>query len=90
MLKMTTEIPSASRKTSSITAATAELKRKSTRKPTPITLKEGWNHVKLTLPMTVPVRGWSSHQWIGTFIPLLGTTARPREVPGLEYASDPR
>ena len=60
------------------------------REPTPITLKEGWNHVKLTLPMAAPVRGWSSHQWIGTFIPLLGTTDRPREVPGLEYASDPR
>ena len=59
------------------------------REPTPITLQKGWNHVKLTLPMTAPVRGWSSHQWIGTFIPLLGTTDHPREVPGLEYSSEP-
>lgn len=59
------------------------------REPTPITLREGWNHVKLTLPMTAPVRGWSSHQWIGTFIPMLGQTDHPREVPGLEYSSDP-
>ncbi len=59
------------------------------REPTPITLREGWNHVKLTLPMTEPVSGWGSHQWIGTFIPLLGTTDHPREVPGLEYSGDP-
>ena len=59
------------------------------REPTPITLQKGWNHVKLTLPMTAPVRGWSSHQWIGTFIPLLGTTDHPHEVPGLEYSSEP-
>ncbi len=59
------------------------------REPTQITLREGWNHVKLTLPMTTPVRGWSSHQWIGTFIPLLGTTDHPVEVPDLEYSSNP-
>ena len=59
------------------------------REPTPITLKAGWNHVKLTLPMPTPVRGWYTHQWYGTFIPLLGTSDRPREVPGLVYSCDP-
>ena len=59
------------------------------REPTPITLKEGWNHVKLTLPMTEKASYWV-HRWIGTFIPVLGPTDHPREVPGLEYSSDPK
>jgi len=59
------------------------------REPTPIELHEGWNHVKLTLPMPKTVVTFWSQQWAGTFIPLLGTTDHPREVPGLEYSSDP-
>ena len=59
------------------------------REPTPVTLKEGWNHVKLTLPMTEKASYWV-HRWIGTFIPVLGPTDHPREVPGLEYSSDPK
>ena len=60
------------------------------REPTPITLREGWNHVKLTLPMTTPVKAWWSLPWIGTFIPVAGTTDHPQEVPGLEYSAEPR
>ena len=52
------------------------------REPTPIALREGWNHVRLEVPAPK-----ASHQkWVATFTPLLGTTAHPREVPGLEYA----
>ena len=58
------------------------------RPPTRIRLRKGWNYVKLTLPMPSPVTGWSSHQWVGTFIPVLGDSDHPREVPGLEYASE--
>jgi len=52
------------------------------REPLPIVLKEGWNHVKLTVPC-----GWCGNQapWVATFVPLLGTTELPLEVPGLEY-----
>lgn len=54
------------------------------RDPLPITLKEGWNHVKLTVPCK-----WCGNQapWVATFVPLLGTTEKPLEVPGLEYRS---
>ena len=58
------------------------------REPTPIRLEKGWNHVKLTVPMKTKARGHAP--WVGTFIPLLGTTEHPREVPGLEYSSEPR
>ena len=52
------------------------------REPTMIKLKKGVNHVKMTLPKN---GGW---KWIGTFVPVLGTSDRPREVPGLEYFSE--
>ena len=60
------------------------------REPTPITLKEGWNHVKLTLRMPVRVESWWSAPWVGTFIPVIGPTDHPHEVPGLEYSCDPQ
>ena len=56
------------------------------REPVPVTLREGWNHVKLT----VPCKSCGNHApWAATFALLLGTTAHPLEVPGLEYRSDP-
>ena len=60
------------------------------REPTKIRLKKGWNHVKLTLPMTRPVNTWMTHRWVGTFMPIAGTTDHPREIEDLEYSSDPR
>ena len=56
------------------------------RPPTSITLKAGWNHVKITAPKTFAV--WY-HGWQVLFMPILGTSDRPREVPGLEYSSYP-
>ena len=57
------------------------------REPTSIRLKAGWNHVKLTVPMK---KRAANHQpWVATFMPMLGTTDHPREVPGLEYRSSP-
>ncbi len=53
------------------------------RAPTPITLKKGENHVKITLPKR---SGW---KWIGSFVPVLGSSDHPREVPGLSYSSTP-
>ena len=53
------------------------------RAPTPIRLKKGVNHVKLTLPKR---GGW---KWIGTFTPVLGTSDHPREVPDLVFSSSP-
>ena len=52
------------------------------RAPSAIRLKKGVNHVKLVLPKR---GGW---KWIGTFIPMLGTSDHPREVPGLVYSAD--
>lgn len=49
------------------------------RAPAKIHLKKGVNHVKMTLPKK---GGW---KWIGTFVPILGTSDHPREVPGLKY-----
>lgn len=49
--------------------------------PTPIKLKKGVNHVRMTLPKH---GGW---KWIGTFVPILGTSDHPREVPGLKFSS---
>lgn len=51
------------------------------REPTKIHLKKGVNHVKMTLPKR---GGW---KWIGTFLPMMGESDHPREVPGLEYSS---
>ena len=61
------------------------------REPTPINLKAGWNHVKLTIPYPGRVKGSKQRpRWVATFIPVLGPTDHPREVPGLEYSCDPR
>ena len=49
------------------------------RAPAKIHLKKGVNHVKMTLPKK---GGW---KWVGTFVPILGTSDHPREVPGLKY-----
>ena len=58
------------------------------REPAQITLREGWNHVKLTMP-NPSARGKTSHRWVGTFIPVRGETDHPHEVEGLEYSSCP-
>ena len=58
------------------------------REPTPIRLRAGWNHVKLTMP-NPSAKEKTRHRWVGTFIPVAGTTDHPREVEGLEYASVP-
>lgn len=55
------------------------------REPMPVRLKAGWNHVRLTLDKHLP-KTW---KWVGTFVPVAGTTAHPREVKGLEYSSEP-
>ena len=52
------------------------------RAPAKIRLKKGVNHVKMTLPKK---GGW---KWIGTFVPVMGTSDHPREVEGLTYASE--
>ena len=52
------------------------------REPTPIRLRKGWNHVLLDVP--APAKG----KWVATFMPMLGSTAHPREVPDLEYADE--
>ncbi len=52
------------------------------RDPTPITLEKGWNHVKLTIP-----KKDGSGRWTATFVPMLGTSAHPRDVPGLTYSA---
>ena len=58
------------------------------REPTPIRLRKGWNHVRLTIPN--PAEGGKTrHRWTGTFIPVEGATDHPHEVQGLEYASVP-
>ena len=54
------------------------------RPPTPIRLKKGWNHVCLD----VPAPRHTHNKWVATFTPVLGDTAHPREVPGLEYADE--
>ena len=65
------------------------------RDPTPIRLRKGWNHVRLTMPNPRSEgskhlhNGKMRHRWTGTFIPVAGTTDHPHEVPGLEYSSRP-
>ncbi len=65
------------------------------REPTPIRLRKGWNHVKLTIPNPAvegprrQEKGKIRHRWAGTFIPVGGTTDHPREIEGLEYSSVP-
>ncbi|MBP5791764.1 MAG: YibE/F family protein [Kiritimatiellae bacterium] len=51
------------------------------REPTRIRLAKGVNHVKMTLPKH---GGW---KWIGTFVPVLGTSDHPCEVPDLRFFS---
>ena len=51
------------------------------RPPTTITLKEGWNYVRIVLP--------KSHLWGCTFCPIDGTSDHPREVAGLKFSSEP-
>ncbi len=55
------------------------------RPQTRIVLEKGVNHIRMTLPKK---GGW---KWIGTFVPVLGTSDKPSEVLYLEYFSeDPR
>ena len=57
------------------------------RPPTPIRLKKGWNHVKLRIPHDRPQM---SKVWKGMFCPVAGTSEHPREVPGLVYSAQPQ
>jgi hypothetical protein len=50
------------------------------RDPMPVDLKEGWNHIRITLPPRKSRRGM-------TFCLINGTSEHPREVAGLEYSS---
>jgi len=52
------------------------------RAPAAIHLKKGTNHVKMVLPKR---GGW---KWIGSFVPMLGTSDHPHEVPGLSYVDE--
>lgn len=56
------------------------------REPARIHLKAGWNHVKLTV--SKDRNRWGEH-WMATFVPVAGTSDRPREIPDLEYSSNP-
>ena len=58
------------------------------REPTPVELREGWNHVRLTVPNPAFADG-GRHRWSATFALLDGTTGHPREAEGLEYSSSP-
>ena len=51
------------------------------RAPTKLSLKKGWNYVRIVLP--------KSGRWCCTFCPVDGTSEHPSEVEGLQYASDP-
>ena len=59
------------------------------REPMKVRLNKGWNHVKMTLPMARKVDTWRTQRWVGTFMPVAGTTDHPREIDDLEYSSDP-
>ena len=56
------------------------------REPTPIMLRKGWNHVKLTVPKSVGAK-WK-YDWTATFVPVT-LADDPREVDGLEYSARP-
>ena len=58
------------------------------REPTPLRLKAGWNHVKLTVPC--PPKPTLDDSWTATFIPVLGDSRHPESVPGLVCACDLR
>ena len=51
------------------------------RPPTPLTLRQGWNYVRLVAPRI--------GRWGCTFCPVDGTSDHPREVEGLKYSSEP-
>ena len=57
------------------------------REPAKIRLRKGWNHVKLTVGKN---RNRWGENWMATFVPVAGTSDRPREVEGLEYSSEPK
>lgn len=56
------------------------------RDPAPVELNAGWNHVRLSMPR--PPKTWG-RVWRGIFRLLEGTSARPREVKGIEWSSVP-
>ncbi len=58
------------------------------RPPHIVHLRAGWNHVRITLPK--PKTDFVGQKWLGTFIPVLGPTDQPREVPGLVWSSTPQ
>ena len=58
------------------------------RPPAQVALKAGWNHVKITLPK--PKTDFVGQKWLGTFVPMSGTSEHPREVAGLEYSANPQ
>ena len=58
------------------------------REPTEIVLREGWNHIRLIVPDPA-ANGVPGERWTATFVPVLGTSAHPCEVPGLEYSAKP-
>lgn len=57
------------------------------REPTPIALKSGWNHVKLTVPKLIGDQ--FKYNWTAMFVPVT-LEPSPREVPGLEYSAQPQ
>ena len=58
------------------------------RPPHIVHLRAGWNHIRITLPK--PKTDFVGQKWLGTFIPVLGTSDHPREVPGLVWSSIPQ
>ena len=52
------------------------------RPPTEISLKKGWNHVRIVLPKGGP-------RWGALFCPIAGTSEHPKEIEDLEYSSEP-
>ena len=56
------------------------------RPPTEISLKTGWNHVRLTVPKSIGDE-WG-YFWVSTFVPVT-LESHPREVAGLEFSSEP-
>ena len=55
------------------------------RAPTPIRLRKGWNHVRLTVDKHLE-KTW---KWVATFVPVETVGSTVREAKGLEYASEP-
>ena len=50
-----------------------------------IKLQKGWNHLKVFLPHPT---GNLRDRWIATCVPVLGTSARPQEIPDLEFRDE--